>query len=501
MEWGHLRTMPDNEYVRTDGKWLVDGSGRVFLFHGVNLGNKQPPFLPWASRQDVMALREWGFNSVRLFITWEAVEPAPGKHDDAFLDKVAERLAWCREAGVKVVIDMHQDLYSRRYGGDGAPDWACLDEGMPNTVPGDSWFLGYLSPAVQRAFDNLWANKAGPDGIGIQDRFVAMWQYVARRFRDDTNVLGYDILNEPAYGERLNAVIGGLTTAIGSELGVRPTTVLSVSSAAGMAKTIQALLQKGALSRVLDLAGPLNQRAERATLQPFYDRLTAAIRAVDPHHIIFFEPAFGDLSGTKVPTGLEAPKDAQRQPFPNVVFAPHFYDFSIGYELLYDPAVARPDLFLGRAKAAGDRMRVPTWFGEWGSIHRHPNRTDLDLGARDQLDAFDKMLCGWAYWAYWGPDFRDFRLLPLMTRPYAETIAGEPLHMRTTNDKFELDFIPQTQGGETVIWAPLDRQADIKVNFAGNGTARVVPGGPGLVSVICSPGASRCTVTVSLSPR
>jgi hypothetical protein len=49
----------DSPFVRTQGKWLVDEQGRVLMLHGVNVAesSKYPPFLPWQTRDDVMALK------------------------------------------------------------------------------------------------------------------------------------------------------------------------------------------------------------------------------------------------------------------------------------------------------------------------------------------------------------------------------------------------------------------------------------------------------------
>src|SRR5690625_7014008 len=107
---------------------------------------------------------------------------------------------------------MHQDLFSVKYG-DGAPEWATLDEDLPH-VTGDVWSDAYLmSPAVQTAFDNFWNNTPAEDGVGIQDRFAQLWKHIAERYADNRTVIGYDILNEPFIGSDAQHVMPILLTA------------------------------------------------------------------------------------------------------------------------------------------------------------------------------------------------------------------------------------------------------------------------------------------------
>jgi len=67
----------------------------------------------------------WELNAVRFLVLWAAVEPERGVYDDAYLDQVAERMAWARQAGLVVVLDLHQDVHGEGFGGDGAPRWTC----------------------------------------------------------------------------------------------------------------------------------------------------------------------------------------------------------------------------------------------------------------------------------------------------------------------------------------------------------------------------------------
>ena len=105
-------------------------------------------------------------DTVRVGIIYKAVEPQPGVYDDAYLDRIADTVATLGRHGIVSLLDFHQDLYNERFQGEGWPDWAVLDDGLP-AEPKSGFPANYLvMPALQRAFDNFWANAAGPAASG-----------------------------------------------------------------------------------------------------------------------------------------------------------------------------------------------------------------------------------------------------------------------------------------------------------------------------------------------
>ncbi len=190
---------------RPVGRWLVDGSGRVRIDHGVNMVYKRAPYVPAATGfgdDDAAFLARNGFTSVRLGLIWKAVEPQPGKYDDTYLSRVRNTVNVLHEHGIVALLDFHQDLFNERYQGEGAPDWAVQDDGLPAQpqagFPGNYFGM----PALWRAFDHFWANDAGPGGVGLQDRYAAAWKHVAGYFRGTPGVLGIDVFNEPFPGSQ-----------------------------------------------------------------------------------------------------------------------------------------------------------------------------------------------------------------------------------------------------------------------------------------------------------
>ena len=226
------------QFVHTHQKEIVDGSGKPFLIRGTNLGNW---FLPegymwlfeggpqspreiealvtellgpdkaadfwhqyradYITRADIHLIHEAGFNTIRVPLHYKYFES-----DDAegftLLDHVIE---WSHEEGLYVVLDMHA--------APGGQTGANIDDSY-----GYPWL--YDSPAEQA-------------------QLIEIWQRLARHYKDNPTILGYDLLNEP------------------------------IATYAGLEQF-------------------------NAKLEPLYKRITVAVREVDKHHILFLGGAQWD---------------------------------------------------------------------------------------------------------------------------------------------------------------------------------------------------------------
>lgn len=204
------------------------------VLRGVNLAgaHKNAPYTSDYTLADYQRLRaDWGMTAIRFLITWSAIEPEQGRYDDAYLDWVRERVQLAQQAGLAVVIDMHQDVYGEGFGFDGAPRWTCDEANYASFVPKEPWGINYGADEVIACFDQLWNDPAKRGAL------TAAWVYVAERLGGEPAVIGFDILNEPSWGSH----------AVGS--------------------------------------------FERDRLQPFYEETIAAVRTVAPHWVAFVEPS------------------------------------------------------------------------------------------------------------------------------------------------------------------------------------------------------------------
>lgn len=389
--------------------FLRDAQGRALVLHGVNVSGSakgDPERLPWVGPADVARLSaEWGFNFARYLILWDALEPAPGRIDADYLDAVAERLDWFHDAGILVVLDMHQDVYSRVFCCDGAPEWAIDDEGLPFTRS-PIWWANYLQPAVMRAFDNFFDTSRDHPGLDrhLQDHYADVWKAVAARLGDHPAVLGYDPMNEPHPG----------------------------SAFTGTPEDLAAF--------------------DRERLQPFYERVTAAIREVDTESWIFYEPHYG-LPSAGFPSYLGVPADP-RPGGPRMAYFPHLYSIRLEGGGGYDPQADEtlPNWEAERARELRTH-RVPMLIGEFGV------QDGIANGERYLAEALalaDRLGSGWAYWEYnddsygfLNPDGSEKPKLDLLVRPYPARVAGDPVWYGYDPDRRAFALIFRDRPGVT----------------------------------------------------
>ncbi len=240
-------------------RWLIDRTGRVVLFHGVNLVVKSPPYEPASvgfNFKDANWLSQNGFNLVRLGVLMTGIMPEPGVIDNKYLNSIKSTVNLLWKYHIYVLLDFHQDGFGPSLGGDGMPSYMTLTDHAINSHLSPAASPYYESnPSISQAFQSFWNDQKSTQGIGIQHYYYMGLSATSSVFSNSDGVLGYDIMNEPWPG----------------------------------------LVWKQCLN-------PGCPQLDEKELLPFYSAADKAIRKYDKSHLIFEEPFvlynFGESSVT-----------------------------------------------------------------------------------------------------------------------------------------------------------------------------------------------------------
>jgi hypothetical protein len=204
---------PEAFPLHSDGTYLRDLQGRIALLRGVNAraqgafdvtfndGRTALEPIPEITQNDCLRMRQLGFNLLRLPINWSALEPEQDALDESYLERVDAIVQNAGIAGLFVLIDFHQDAYSKEIGEDGAPLWAI--QPPPQMLlqgPLTDLEARRTSPQVTAAFDTFFDQT---DATGLQQAFFVALDRVVERWAEDPSVIGFEIFNEPPVGEDL----------------------------------------------------------------------------------------------------------------------------------------------------------------------------------------------------------------------------------------------------------------------------------------------------------
>ena len=287
--------------IRIAGAQFVDEHGRTLLLRGVNLSgsSKVPrtcnsfvgrPFPLEQADVHFSRLSRWGLTTLRLVVTWEAIEHAgPRQYDLAYLDYLEALINRAAAHRLDVFIDFHQDVWSRFTGGDGAPAWtleavgfdlktlhrtgaAFLEtehQGPPPKMiwPTNAGKLGAATMFTLFFGGDTFAPRTRIDGVGaqtyLQEHFFGAVEQVVRRVAGLPNVFGVDLFNEPSAGyigwENLEVPLAPV------EVGLMPSPLESMALGMGRALEVKRF-HRGLLGpRVVgrELMNPTRARAWR----------------------------------------------------------------------------------------------------------------------------------------------------------------------------------------------------------------------------------------------
>ena len=155
---------PDTDFYRVSGTNIVDGSGTPVLLKGIAMGNNI-----WSNagitdtdnnEESFKELSELGFNCVRFYLHYNFFEDdkAPYVYKESGFEWLNKRIEWAKKYDMRIILNMH------------APQG------------------GYQS---QGNGDALWNEEEN------QNRLIALWTEIARRYKDEETIIGYGLINEP----------------------------------------------------------------------------------------------------------------------------------------------------------------------------------------------------------------------------------------------------------------------------------------------------------------
>ena len=197
-------------FLKAEGRKIVNGQGEKVLLRGIGLGGwmvqegymlhvngqqhkikerietligtkrTEEFYDAWLANHtrkiDIDSMHKWGFNSVRLPMHYNLytlpIESEPVAGNNTWLKKgfaITDSLvAWCKANQMYLILDLH-------------------------AAPGGQGSDLNISDA-DSAKTSLWASEAN------QQKTIALWKEIAKRYANEPWVGGYDILNEPNYG-------------------------------------------------------------------------------------------------------------------------------------------------------------------------------------------------------------------------------------------------------------------------------------------------------------
>ena len=110
----------------------------------------------YITRNDIANIKSMGFDHVRLGFDQIVLEEAPGRYRERVFKRIDAFIGWCREEKLNVVLNLHKAV----------GNYCDIEEA-----------------------------KTLLDDVTLQDRFIALWLEIERRYHDMPN-LAFELLNE-----------------------------------------------------------------------------------------------------------------------------------------------------------------------------------------------------------------------------------------------------------------------------------------------------------------
>lgn len=414
------------------------------------------------NEKDHASLADLGVNVYRLGTMWPGAEPHVGQFNQTYFQQLEQTIQSAASYGIFSLLDMHQDVLSEYFCGEGIPAWAAKSIPMPESkqfptpvddpftaIAGDgfptrqdcnkyNWPSYYETIGASSTFDALYTNPK------LLQAWGGFWEQVAVRLGTKNNaVLGYELINEPWAGDIFRH---------------------------------PALLVPSV--------------ADKQRLQPAYDILAPRIRAFDPNALVFFAAVTWD---DPIPVGFEHSPgdDAAHSVFafhyynpPQYTLQPYFHQrkkdairlqtaaFMTEFERATDDNNFEEDHFVAVASAA-DTSLVSWTMWEYKTFCKETNET---LNGDSQAAAFGSCKTGYGGHELWNEDGSAMNpgASRKLARTYAQKTAGILQSMRFNASTGE--FLVQYQLDQTIT-TPTEIFAHQALNYPDGMDVRIAPAG------------------------
>ena len=440
--------------VNPETNHFIDATGAAHVFRGINAVYKIFPWIPnideevsWShlnsfTQKDIEDLKSWGTNIVRLGVMWPGVNPHQNVYNTTYLDQIENLVNKLAQNDIYTMLDCHQDLISRYYCGEGAPDYLIqqLTEGVrfPRPIPYEihndqdgypyldqclnhPFWHSYFSDKVGLAFQKMYTKDSH-----LYLEFGKFWKMVAERFKSNPAVIGYDLINEPWFGDLYSdpfLIWGG--------------------------------------------------KAEETQISEFFTHLHDQIRKVDQNHIIFYEPVMINVFSTGFKKGPGGDSFNSKQSLSYHIYCP----------LVSDSGAPKSDLvcefwdqmFMEVRQTDIKKLKTAGVLSEYGAL----DESEASLREIERINRIaDYNFQSTIYWSF--KHFEDITTanrdgsenlyykngtlqeakVKALSRTYAKRIAGNPVRMRFDSDtsQFDLTFQVNSQlnSRKTEIFANRD---------------------------------------------
>ncbi|MDQ3298588.1 MAG: cellulase family glycosylhydrolase [Myxococcota bacterium] len=177
--------------LRVAKRRIVDDQGRTVVLRALQHHELQD--VDYGGREvlasDYPRIAAWGFTTLRVAVSWSALEPVRGSYAADYVARLRGVLDHARAAQLGVILEWHHDLWGRctqtadsrnRASANGAPDWTCPAE------------LGTGGFVHWDMFDRLYANADG-----LEDSYLAAWAHLLGEVGDHPALVGVEPFNEP----------------------------------------------------------------------------------------------------------------------------------------------------------------------------------------------------------------------------------------------------------------------------------------------------------------